>query len=127
MNNLEAISFGIERATLINSDLLRSAKWPVAEQEPPLWYAAYTRGRHEKSVSRQLEERSIDSFLPLYHSVRRWKDCRKELALPLFPGYVFVNVSARDRLKVLQVPGVVRFVSFSGRPAVLESCDVEAL
>lgn len=98
-----------------------------AEPEPLQWYAAYTNARHEKYVAKQLEDRRIDNFLPTYHSVRRWKDRRKELELPLFPGYVFVHVAGKERLRVLQVPGVVRFVSFNGRPAALDNAEIESL
>lgn len=96
-------------------------------QNSARWYAAYTCAHHEKRVSKQLQDRDIDSFLPLYHSIRRWKDRRKELELPLFPGYVFVHLASDDRLRVLQVPGVVRFVSFSGRPAALDNGEIESL
>lgn len=88
---------------------------------------AYTCARHEKQVFRQLQDRRIETFLPTYRSVRRWKDRRKELELPLFPSYVFVHLPAEDRLRVLQVPGVVRFVGFQGKPAPLEETEVECL
>lgn len=91
------------------------------------WYAACTRPRHEKQVAKQLQERGVEYFLPLYRSLRRWKDRRKELDLVLFPGYIFVHMRLVNRLQVLQLPGVVRFVSFSGLPAVLPAEDVEAL
>jgi len=91
------------------------------------WYAAHVRSRHEKQVARQLEERRVNCFLPVYRSVRRWKDRRKELDLVLFPGYVFVNLDLKDRLRVLQVPSVVRFVSFHGQPAALPDGEIEAL
>jgi transcription antitermination factor NusG len=91
------------------------------------WYAAYTCPRHEKSVERQLQERQIDCFLPTYRSVRRWKDRRKEIELVLFSGYIFVHISPPNRLQVLQLPGVVRFVSFHGSPAVLPENEIEAL
>ena len=81
------------------------------------WYALYTRPRHEKRVSTQLGERHIESFLPSRCEVHRWKDRKKEVCLPLFPGYVFVRICLQDRLQVLQLPGVVRFVGFSGIPA----------
>lgn len=91
------------------------------------WYAACTRPRHEKQVARQLEERGIEHFLPLYRSMRRWKDRRKELDLVLLPGFVFVRMALINRLQVLQLPGVTRFVSFSGLPAPLPAEDVDAL
>ena len=56
------------------------------------WYALYTCPHHEKRVAEQIEQRSISCFLPVYRSVRRWKDRRKELELALFPGYVFVHI-----------------------------------
>src|ERR1700722_14508420 len=83
------------------------------------WYALYTCPRHEKRVVQQIEQRRISCFLPMYRSVRRWKDRRKELELALFPGYVFVNIVLQDRLHVLQVPGAVRLVTFNGQPAAL--------
>jgi transcription antitermination factor NusG len=91
------------------------------------WYATYVRARHEKNVARQLEERRVHCFLPLYRSARRWKDRRKELQLALFPGYVFVQIEMKDRLQVLQLPGVVRFVTFGGLPACLADKDMETL
>ena len=70
----------------------------------PHWYAACTCANHEKRVAEQLGRRSVECFLPLYESVRRWKDRRVRLALPLFPGYVFVRMTLRSRLQVLQIP-----------------------
>jgi transcription antitermination factor NusG len=91
------------------------------------WYALYTCARHEKTVARQIEQRHISCFLPVYRSVRRWKDRRKELELALFPGYVFVRIALQDRLRVLQMASAVRFVSFNGHPVPLPMADVEAL
>ena len=91
------------------------------------WYAAYVCARHEKQVKLQLEQRQLSCFLPLYHSIRRWKDRRKELDLVLFPGYVFVHLNLKDRLRVLQLPGVVRFVSFNGHPAPIPDAEIESL
>ncbi|MBO0911132.1 MAG: UpxY family transcription antiterminator [Acidobacteria bacterium] len=91
------------------------------------WYAAYTCSRHEKRVAEQLEERGIEHFLPLYRSVRRWKDRKKELELVLFPGYVFVRLDLAHRVRVLELPGVVRFVSFNGQPAALPGDDIDGL
>ena len=91
------------------------------------WYALYTCARHEKHVAEQIKRRSFSCFLPLYRSVRRWKDRRKELDLALFPGYVFVQMEFEKRLQVLQLPGVVRLVSFNGQPAVLPTEEIEEL
>lgn len=91
------------------------------------WFAAYTCPRHEKYVRRQLEEHGIEAFLPLYRSTRRWKDRCKQIEIALFPGYVFVRLHERERLRVLQLAGVVRFVTFQGRLAPLGDHEIEAL
>jgi transcription antitermination factor NusG len=91
------------------------------------WYAAYTCTRHEKRVAQQLDQRDVENFVPLYRSVRRWKDRRKELQLALLPGYVFVRMDLKDRLRVLQLPGVVNLVSMGGAPAPLLDSEIETL
>lgn len=92
-----------------------------------LWYAAYTSANHEKRVAEQLSAREVEHFLPLYTSVRRWKDRRVTLDLPLFPGYVFVRFTLRDRLQVLQVPGVAKLVGFNGLPTALPQEEIDLL
>ncbi len=91
------------------------------------WYVTYTCANHEKRVAAELAARSVEYFLPLYHSVRRWKDRRVAIDLPLFPGYVFVRFALRDRLRVLQIPSVVRLVGFNGQPATLPDEEMEIL
>jgi len=93
----------------------------------PHWYAVYTCPRHEKSVALQMQRQHVPSFLPLYKSVRRWKDRRKQLELPLFPGYVFVQIALKDRLRVLQTTGVVQLVSVNGKPAMLPDSEIDDL
>jgi len=91
------------------------------------WYAVYTCANHEKRVAHELRVRSVEHFLPLYRSVRRWSDRRLQIDVPLFPGYVFVRLALRDRLSVLQIPGVVRLVGFNGLPAALPDEEMEIL
>lgn len=91
------------------------------------WYALYTCARHERRVAEQIERRRFSCYLPLYRSVRRWKDRRKELELALFPGYVFVHMPLSSKVQVLEVPGAVRLVSFNGQPAVLPAEEIETL
>ena len=99
---------------------------PTAYREQR-WYAAYTSANHEKRVAEQLGIREVEFFLPAYESVRRWKDRRVTLQMPLFPGYVFVRMALRDRLQVQQVPGVAHLVGFDGTPAALPDEEIEAL
>jgi len=93
----------------------------------PHWYAVYTSANHEKCVALQLGQRSVEHFLPLYVSQRRWKDRRVQLQLPLFPGYVFIHLALRDRLQVLQIPGVAKLVGFNGTPTALAPEEIETL
>lgn len=108
---------------------IETLELPIANQPSgeKAWYAVYTCSRHEKRVAEHLHERSLSCFLPLYRSMRRWKDRRKELELALFPSYVFVLMKLESRLQVLQVPGVVRLVSFNGEPAPLPAEEIEDL
>lgn len=99
---------------------------PVGYQEP-CWYAAYTSANHEKRVAAQFEGRGVQHFLPLYQTVHRWKDRRMRLELPLFPSYIFVHLPLRDRLRVLEVPGVARLVGFGDYAAPLPAEEIEML
>jgi len=91
------------------------------------WYAAYTRPRHEKCIAGDLTSRSVEHFLPLYRCVHKWKDRRKSLELPLFPNYIFVRISLKNRLQILRVPGVVDLVGFGGTPSSLPEEEIAEL
>jgi len=78
-------------------------------------------------VARQMEERAVDHFLPLYRSWHAWKDRRKQVELALFPSYVFVHLALKDRLIVLKIPGVVHIVSSGGKPTPLAEGEIEQL
>ena len=95
--------------------------------EEAKWYALYTRPRHEKFVWAQLNAKTIESYLPLYQSVRKWNDRTALVELPLFPGYLFVRILLTERLPVLTVAGVVRMVSAGGAPACLLDDDIRAI
>lgn len=97
---------------------------PLPSLTESRWYAAYTSARHEKKIATELARQGVEYFLPLYNSVRRWKDRRVQLELPLFPSYIFVHLPLVERLRVLQVPGVVRLVGFSGTPVPLPDSEI---
>lgn len=97
------------------------------ESAQPHWYAVFTCANHEKRVAEQLRMRSVEYFLPLYQSVRQWQDRRKRLELPLFPGYVFVRIPVRERLRVLEPAGVVQLVSFGGVPVPVPEEEMAAI
>ncbi|MBU1864090.1 MAG: UpxY family transcription antiterminator [Candidatus Omnitrophica bacterium] len=74
------------------------------------WYAIHTRCHHEKQVSCRLEGKGVETFLPLRCLQRRWKDRKKLVDFPLFPGYVFIRISLLDKRCVIETPSVVRIV-----------------
>jgi transcription antitermination factor NusG len=113
--------------TTASGAMLAEAAVLPAEYLEEHWYAVQTCANHEKRVLQQLGQRTFESYLPLYVSVRRWKDRRICLELPLFPGYVFVRLALRDRMRILQTPSVVRLVGFGGQPAALPDLEMEAL
>ncbi len=84
--------------------------------EEPAWYALYTRSRFEKKLLSELTDRSIDVFLPMREVLSRWKDRKKRIWIPLFPGYIFVRQidTPANRYRVLNIPGAVRFVGIEG-------------
>jgi transcription antitermination factor NusG len=91
------------------------------------WWAIYTRHQHEKTVADILQMKGVEVFLPLYDSVRRWRDRRKVLQMPLFPGYVFVRGVVAQRLHVLTTPGVHMILNYGDRAAIIPQDEIEAI
>jgi transcription antitermination factor NusG len=116
----------VQSVSKIEHDFTHFTEHTIVHAEPR-WYAAYTSANREKRVSLQLTERSIENFLPLYESIRHWKDRNVRLNLPLFPGYVFVRIALRDRVQALAVPGLARLVGFNGLPSALPESEIEMM
>ena len=92
------------------------------------WYAVFTIPQHEKSVLKHLDLREIESFLPTYETIRVWKNRqRMKIVLPLFPTYLFVHINYKERVKVLQSPGVLQIVGKGREPVPLPDAEVEFL
>ena len=90
----------------------------------PRWYAVRTHARHEKRLRDHLVSRNIEVFLPVYEKISRWKNgCQARVELPLFPGYLFVEMDVRHRVRVLEIPGAISFVGTSKGPLPL--CDLQ--
>ena len=92
------------------------------------WYAVYTKSRHEKIVAETLWHKQIECFLPLREVLSQWRDRRKLVQFPLFPGYLFVHVPMeKRRIDILRVPSVVRIVGFQGVPEPIPEDQVQAV
>lgn len=124
----EALSQVMDAST---SATIQSSLFPPPLQtaeRPPHWYVVQTSPRHEKRVREHLGHRRIECFLPLFRTIHRWKNgCKVQVELPLFPGYLFVNITRSDRVRVLEVPGVLWFVGPKGEPAQLPDTEIETL
>ena len=91
------------------------------------WYAIWTRSRHEQTVREQLQRKGLDAFLPTIMRWSRWKDRKKQVEWPLFPGYCFARINPGDRLPVLKCTGVVSIVSFNGEIAPIPDHEIESI
>src|SRR4030095_4082142 len=97
------------------------------ERFAPLWYVLRTRSRHEKTVRDQLVRREVETFLPIAERWSRWKDRRKKVAFPLFPGYCLPLFWLAARRRVVNVVGVADLVGISGRPEPVPDAEIEAI
>ena len=95
----------------------------------PQWYALYTRSRFEKKMLSELTDRNIEVFLPMREVLSRWKDRKKRIWIPLFPGYIFINHvdTPENRYKILNVPGAVRFVSVEGHAEPIPEEQIQSV
>src|SRR4051794_8610107 len=91
------------------------------------WFAIWTRSRHEQVVREQLGLREIEAFLPTIPKWSRWKDRKKKIDWPLFPGYCFAHFDPANTLPVLKCTGVVNIVSFEGKPAPIPDFELESI
>src|ERR1700691_2730106 len=92
------------------------------------WFAAYTFSCQEKRVAKHLSTRRIEFFLPVHRKVNLWKNgLRMLIERPLFPGYVFVKMDCKDRVRVLEVPGVHSIVGTGYKPVPLPYEEIETL
>ena len=91
------------------------------------WFAIYTKSRCEKKVHEALEQKGIESYCPLTKVVRQWSDRVKKIEQPLFTSYVFVNVTQVQQSEVRQTNGVVNFVYWLGKPAVIPLAEIDAI
>ncbi len=91
------------------------------------WLAVYTRPRWEKKVNQLLAERGVERYCPLNKVRRKWSDRVKIVEEPLFKSYVFVKVNDDDRTQVRMTPGVINFVYWEGKPAVIKEKEIIAI
>lgn len=91
------------------------------------WFAVWTRSRHEKAVCDQLARKEIVTFLPTIPRWSRWKDRKKKIDWPLFPGYLFVRTDPERTLPIRMCSGVVSIVSFEGKPQAIPEVEIDGI
>jgi transcription antitermination factor NusG len=106
---------------------LRRRSSALNDAEILKWYAIYTKPRWEKKVHNLLSEKGIESYCPLNRVPRKWSDRIKVVEEPLFKSYVFVRVDESQRTDVRMVNGVVNFVYWNGKPALIRDREIEAI
>jgi transcriptional antiterminator RfaH len=91
------------------------------------WYAIYTKPRNEKKVTETLNSMGIEAYCPMVTSIKQWSDRKKKVTAPVLPSYVFVKIEEQKRNEVFQVAGIVRYVYWLGKPAIIRPIEIEAL
>ena len=89
------------------------------------WYAVYTKPRNEKKVYQRLQEKGIETFLPLQKKIKQWSDRKKMVEEPLFRSYIFVCISPKEYYDVLNTIGIVRYITFEGKAVAIPPRQIE--
>ena len=99
----------------------------LGSQNQLQWYAIYTYPRHERAVAEHLQSQSLVAYLPTLLTQSKWKDRRVQLHTPAFPSYIFAQINLAQRSRVLGASGVIRILSFNGKPMPIADSEIEAL
>jgi transcription antitermination factor NusG len=91
------------------------------------WYVVYTKPKWEKKVAEKLTQIGIECYCPLITQVKQWSDRKKKVEIPLFNSYVFIQIEDADRNSVFEVAGVVRYLFWLGKPAVVRDEEINVI
>ena len=91
------------------------------------WYAVYTKPRWEKKVAKLLDEKGVENYCPLNKVVKQWSDRKKVVMEPIFKSYVFVRVEDKEKFELKNISGILNFVYWLGKPAVVRDQDIDTI
>lgn len=91
------------------------------------WYVVYTKPKWEKKVAEKLNEIGIECYCPLIIQIKQWTDRKKKVEVPLFNSYVFVQLENTDRNSVFQISGVIRYLFWLGKPAIVRDEEINII
>lgn len=99
----------------------------MSDKDKKYWYALYVRSRAEKKIVTQLEDIGVEVFLPLVTRIKQWSDRRKKVEEPLFKSYVFVHSTMKQHISILEVYGVIKFVTFEHEAVIVPDNQILAI
>ena len=99
----------------------------MSEKTVARWYAVYVKSRYEKKTAKLLDDRHIETYLPLIGRLKQWSDRKKIVEEPLFKSYLFVRTDLKDYFDILNTPGIVKFVTFEGKPVAVPDNQIVAV
>lgn len=93
------------------------------------WYVVYTKPNNEKKVAQILKKKGIETYCPVEETIRQWSDRKKKISAPLFKSYIFIFLNNYDaeKVDVLMLPGVVRFLFWLGKPGIVKDNEIKAI
>lgn len=91
------------------------------------WHVIYTKAKSEKKVAERLNENGFEAYCPQIKTLKKWSDRKKKVSVPMFNSYVFLRITEKDRSEVLKDPGVLNFVFWLGKPAIVKDYEIEAI
>ena len=99
----------------------------LASDNPKSWYALYTKSRNEKKAFESLISAGIEAYLPLIKTLKQWSDRKKWVEEPLFRSYIFVYIDKLEYFKVLNIYGIVRYITFEGKAVPIPENQIQAI
>jgi transcription antitermination factor NusG len=91
------------------------------------WYVVYTKPKWEKKVAERLNEIGVVTYCPLVTKVSQWSDRKKIVSVPLFNSYIFVQIAEKDRNRIFEVTGAVRYLFWLGKAAIVKDAEIETI
>ena len=91
------------------------------------WFVIYTKPNFEIKIADRLNKNGIKAYCPVYKEVKQYSDRKKKIIKPLLPSYVLVNIKEQDRVKVFEIPGILRYVFWLGKPAVVREEEINIM
>jgi transcriptional antiterminator RfaH len=91
------------------------------------WYVVYTNPKAEKKVAEKLNEIGINAYCPMISKKVQWTDRKKTVQVPLFNSYIFVQIEEKNRNEIFKISGVVRYLFWLGKPAVVKDAEIETI